>query len=135
MARILQVLASWAVHHGPGLDRTTGRPDPGMLPEPFCRATILLDHHSDSGRAASRPGPGRLRPGSTLDHDVVAGPAVEDVLPRPADQDVVAGAAEQHVVARAADQDVVAVAAVGRELDRAGGQARGRPPRRRRPGR
>ena len=45
--------------------------------------------------------------------------------PGAADQDVVAGAAEQGVVAGAADQDVVAVAAVGRELHRAGRQARG----------
>ena len=54
-----------------------------------------------------------------LDDDVVAGPAVEDVLPAAADQHVVAGAAVQRVVAGAADQDVVAVAAVGGELDAA----------------
>src|SRR5262245_59522005 len=63
------------------------------------------------------------RPVPSLDQDVVTGPAVEDVLPRPADQHVVAGAADQGVVPRAADQFVVAVTAVHRELDRVGRQA------------
>ena len=49
-----------------------------------------------------------------LDDDVVAGSAVEDVLPAAADQHVVAGTAVQRVVAGAADQDVVAVAAIWR---------------------
>ena len=77
-----------------------------------------------SGRAKPR-GLGSIRSGTLLDQDVVAGAAVEDVLPRPADQDVVAGAAEEDVVPRAADQDVVAVAAVRREQDRVGRQGRG----------
>ena len=52
-------------------------------------------------------------PATMLDHDVVAGAAVEDVDAGAADQHVVAGAAEQGVVAVAADEHVVAVAAVG----------------------
>ena len=44
-----------------------------------------------------------------LNHGVVAGSAVEQVLARPADQDVVAVAAEERVISVAADQDVVAV--------------------------
>ena len=48
--------------------------------------------------------------------DVVAGSAVEDVLPATADQHVIACPAVQRVVAGAADQDVVAVAAIGGEL-------------------
>jgi hypothetical protein len=65
-----------------------------------------------------------MRSGSILDQDVVAGPSVEDVLPRPADQDVVAGAAKEGVVARAANQHVVAVTTVLRELDRPGRDGR-----------
>ena len=38
-----------------------------------------------------------------LDHDVVTGSAVEDILARPADQNVVAVAAEEGVVAGTAD--------------------------------
>ena len=60
-----------------------------------------------------------------LDDDVVAATAVEHVDAGAADEHVVAGAAEQDVVAVAADQHVVARSAVERELDRAGGQARG----------
>ena len=66
---------------------------------------------------------------------LLPGPPSRTSWPGAADQDVVAGAAEERVVAGAADEDVVAVAAVGGELDRAGRQARGRRPRRRRPGR
>ena len=73
--------------------------------------------------------------GEGVDDDVVAGAAVDDVVPRSADQDVVAGTAVQHVVAGAADEDVVAVAAVQRELDRVGRHAGGVDRRRRRRGR
>ena len=68
----------------------------------------------------SGPGWGRRvrrRSRSTVEHDVVAGAAVEDVLSATADQDVVAVAAVQFVVAGAADQHVVAVAAIGDERD------------------
>src|SRR5205807_629358 len=60
-----------------------------------------------------------------LEEDVVARPAVQDVLPRAANEHVVAGPAAQGVVAGAADQHVAAVAAVGAELDGVGGKARG----------
>ena len=55
-------------------------------------------------------------PDGAVDDDVVAGTAVEHVLPAAADQDVVSGTTGQDVVAGAADQDVVAVAAIGGEL-------------------
>src|SRR5262249_38788848 len=69
--------------------------------------------------------PTRLGPARSLDQDVVAGPALGDVLAGAADQDVVPRAAGQRVVAAAADEDVIAVAAVGREGDRGGGEAGG----------
>ena len=56
-------------------------------------------------------------PAALLDDDVVAGSAVEHVLPGAADQDVVAGTAGQGVIAGTADQDVIAVAAIGGEQD------------------
>ena len=67
------------------------------------------------GTAAGEPSP-RSVAHQGLDDDVVAGSAVEDVLPAIADQHVISGAAAQGVVAGAADQDVVAVAAIGGEL-------------------
>src|SRR5260370_40341249 len=51
----------------------------------------------------------------SLDQGVGAGPAVEDVQPRPADQDVIAVAAGKRVVACAPVDHVVAAGA--RELD------------------
>jgi hypothetical protein len=58
---------------------------------------------------------------ASLDDDVAAGAAVEDVLAAVADEDVVAVAAEEVVVAGAADEDVVAFAAVAGQLDGVGG--------------
>src|SRR5207237_9786471 len=57
--------------------------------------------------------------------DVVAGPAVEDILPRPADEEVVASIAAEGVIAGAADQDIIAVPAVLHQPDGGGGQPRG----------
>src|SRR5262245_27515059 len=75
-------------------------------------------------RARRGRGPS-ARPARSLAYDVVAGPAVEGVLPRPADQEVVPAAAEEDVVPLAPDQPVVAVAAVLRQPDRVGREARG----------
>src|SRR5581483_6586954 len=61
----------------------------------------------------------------SLDQEVGAGTAVENILSRPANQDVIAGAAEQGVVARTPDQDVVAVPAVLGQLDRPGRKVQG----------
>src|SRR4051794_28700276 len=65
----------------------------------------------------------RPRAGKALDHDIVAGSAVENVLPAAAEQNVVAVAAGQGVVAEPADQDVIAVAAIAGDLE-AGGKTR-----------
>ncbi len=59
----------------------------------------------------------------SLDNDVVAQAAVEDVEAESADEHVIAVAAEQHVTPLAADEDVIAVAAISGELDAAGCQA------------
>ena len=69
-------------------------------------------------RAAPRGGrvtsPTRAACGFTdgLDLDVVAGSAVEDVLPSAADQHVIARTAEQGVVTGTTNQDIGTVAAV-----------------------
>ena len=52
-----------------------------------------------------------------LDHDVVAGPAVEGILTAAAEQDVVSRAAGEGIVAGASEQDVVAVAAIDGQPD------------------
>ena len=62
----------------------------------------------------------RRRTGNeTLELDIVAIAAVEDVVAATPDQYVVAGAAEEDVIALAANQYVVAVAAVERQADHA----------------
>jgi hypothetical protein len=53
----------------------------------------------------------------TLNDDIVARSAIEDVEPEAADEHVIAGTTAQDVIAIAADQDVVAVAAIGGQLD------------------
>src|SRR5262245_30993590 len=58
-----------------------------------------------------RVGRGEPHAPRLLDHRVVAGPAVEDVLAISADEDVVARPATESVVAGAADKDVIALAA------------------------
>jgi hypothetical protein len=57
------------------------------------------------------------RPGKTLNHDVVARTAVEDVLAGAADKHVVSGIAVESIVPGATDQDIVAIAAIGGELE------------------
>src|SRR5262245_11555543 len=54
-----------------------------------------------------------------LDDGVVAGAAVEDILPWPAEEHVVPGATLDGVGPATADQDVVALATVLGELDHA----------------
>ncbi len=63
--------------------------------------------------------------GDALDHDVVAGPAVQHVGAAASEEHVVTLAAEQRVVAGAAEEHVVAVAAGGGQERGVGGQARG----------
>src|SRR5262245_50416124 len=64
-----------------------------------------------------------LAPASLLKQDVVAGAAIEEILPEAAEEDIVSGAAQEGVVAGATDEHVVAIAAVDLQLNRAGGQA------------
>src|SRR5262245_14697043 len=88
---------------------------------------------SSSGADAQKAPSGPLLPGKPdgrptirlLDHDVIAGPAVEHVGAAIADQHIVAGPAVEGVVAGTANQDVVALLAVGGQPDGAGLEARG----------
>src|SRR5882724_2744458 len=66
---------------------------------------------------------GRLH--KTLDHDVVAWPAVKNILATISVKDVVSGTPQERVVAAAADQDVVTSAAVEDELRTVGADPRG----------
>src|SRR5262249_36281441 len=59
----------------------------------------------------------------SLNHRVVSGRGIEDVVPRPPEQDVVPGAADEGIVSLAPDEHVIALAAIHGQLDRAGGQS------------
>ena len=123
-----------------GLRKASRHPDKYRLRAPLLSSGQSHSRGARSTKADPRPnGPGVAcvwrsvalltgLPANELGYGITTlspGPPSRTSWPPAADQDVVAGAAEQRVVAGAADQDVVAVAAVGRELDRAGGQARG----------
>src|SRR5262249_30734443 len=56
----------------------------------------------------------------SLNKDVIAGRAVENILAQAANQNIVANSTDENVIALAADQDIVALAAVLGELDSAG---------------
>src|SRR5262249_4207247 len=81
-------------------------------------------HRRTGPRAGLPPTAPRLSTPS-LNHRVVSGRGIEDVLPPTSEQDVVPGAADEGVVARAPDQHVVALAAIQGHLDCAGGQPGG----------
>ena len=82
----------------------------------FLKLLPVLSRHGGPKNVVEVVPDALMRSGSILDQDVVAGPSVEDVLPRPADQDVVAGAAKEGVVACAANQHVVAITTVRSQL-------------------
>jgi hypothetical protein len=55
-----------------------------------------------------------------LKQDVIAGPAVENVLARSADQDIVTVTTGQGVITLASNQEIIAVIAILDKSDRAG---------------
>src|SRR5262249_31032960 len=109
----------------PGADPLTARPRLILHATRKKTGTSDLRRTSLSRLPDPVPPRGRTRLVLILNHGVVAGPAVEDVLARSANEHIVAGLAVERVVAVAAEEDVVAVAAVGGELDRARRKAAG----------
>src|SRR4029079_17014345 len=91
-----------------------GQSPPGGKPGPKSRL------HAREPARATRPAPDVIR---SLDQDVVAVAAVEDVKPVAAAQHGVPGPTVERVRAVAADEHVVPFVADGGELDRGGGQA------------